>query len=1159
MAEGEGGAVINLATMWIPVVPETSHIGEALEEAGRTGSRRMREGFGGDRLGEDLGSQVGLGLLRGFQNSGVGGQLMGMLGGLNLEKLGVVAGITAAVVAAEKLARALVGVGAEFEEINKSLYMTTNLGGEALESMQAHAEKLVSSLDTTTKNIGNDMGVLSQRLRMGAGEELDQLTRHVEELRDRFGSLDINALAGGFLQFGVSGADADEHLATLVQTARDFGVALPSLISDLAKAGPALQEYGLDADQAAAMIARLNAQGLDGAQAANVLARAEKAAQGEHKDLAVFIKDEIKTINDYHDAGNEAAAQQEAFLAFGLRNWPLATRAAQAYMDTLAEGPDAHKSNAEGLEKFIEKTATLGDKWQHLMNDMKEEWKPVGDAMLDAIEQIIAGLDVVLGKEHESSDSSGWVNPHPRISGTNPLTAPLPKGSHGPSAPGGPGAATTTPPSSGGPPSLYPDDSGQIPGITQATTSSYDVQLNSYDTPMAGAPSGLSGNQKILYEAMIAAGFGPEQWPPLQNLENKEASFSPTAENASGAYGMGQFMPYTWGTYGTGPKTSDPTLQAKYMMQYIAGRYGTPQAAWDQYYQHPKGEGSYHEGGSVSGDPSGVNIVAHPGEEIIKSDMADKHRKLLKAINAGHFDDGGTVGDGVLQVIWAGDQSAGDIGFAAGYGMVGPGTNQPQYYGSDWKDHTGHVHTSFSANPLNPSEFYGLKKGTNIPSSGVETGAGFPDWVYEVGEMYGVTASTYPGHQEGSGYNRGIDWWPKGPSPNMTGSGYSGDDRNTLTGFAEATAALGAGTGGPNMASSSDLFGGGGDDGGFSGPGGAGGSRAGGWSTGGGFGGFPQSPGGGGGGGGHGGGFFGGGGHGGHGGQGHGHSGFGTPDDPNKDDATRTRRDRASRDADDAVEDATAAIKDWTARLGEDNQTMQDASKAMDGLIPGSLDYQTSLKALNEATRHVETDKRELHKANERLDDAHDAQRTAGDAQREPIRGKGSRAGQGGPYNAAEQLGAGLLSGIASDLGMGNVLGGKSPDQWGIVQLLGHLAGWGIGTANSMLGGGGALGGAAQGLSNSVGIPGLPSIVKSLAPSILGGGGGDKTVDPVRTGPTTADIHPISYTHVEDHSVDIHHNGSDHATLVGYAKEASNASGARAAGPMGSLPQVTMT
>lgn len=52
---------------------------------------------------------------------------------------------------------------------------------------------------------------------------------------------------------------------------------------------------------------------------------------------------------------------------------------------------------------------------------------------------------------------------------------------------------------------------------------------------------------------------------------------------------------------------------------------------------------------------------------------------------------------------------------------------------------------------------YGLPIGTNSGGYG-SGGSEFPAWVHQLGNVFGVKPSTYPGHQEGSGLNKGIDW-----------------------------------------------------------------------------------------------------------------------------------------------------------------------------------------------------------------------------------------------------------------------------------------------------------------------------------------------------------------------------------------------------------------
>lgn len=62
---------------------------------------------------------------------------------------------------------------------------------------------------------------------------------------------------------------------------------------------------------------------------------------------------------------------------------------------------------------------------------------------------------------------------------------------------------------------------------------------------------------------------------------------------------------------------------------------------------------------------------------------------------------------------------------------------------------------------------------------------GFPDWVYQVGNEFGMVASTYAGHQEGGGTNKGIDWAPKGVSWNTP------EGAEMMTKYAKYLASLG--------------------------------------------------------------------------------------------------------------------------------------------------------------------------------------------------------------------------------------------------------------------------------------------------------------------------------------------------------------------------------
>lgn len=79
------------------------------------------------------------------------------------------------------------------------------------------------------------------------------------------------------------------------------------------------------------------------------------------------------------------------------------------------------------------------------------------------------------------------------------------------------------------------------------------------------------------------------------------------------------------------------------------------------------------------------------------------------------------------------------------------------------------------------TDYQGLPVGSAINNGG----EGFPAWVYEAGNAFGVSASTYSGHQEGGGSNKGIDWAPTGLDP------HTPEGAARLTAFAKHLASLG--------------------------------------------------------------------------------------------------------------------------------------------------------------------------------------------------------------------------------------------------------------------------------------------------------------------------------------------------------------------------------
>ena len=92
--------------------------------------------------------------------------------------------------------------------------------------------------------------------------------------------------------------------------------------------------------------------------------------------------------------------------------------------------------------------------------------------------------------------------------------------------------------------------------------------------------------EAIAFLTVYSNSWSVEQWKCLQALWTHESHFNPKSSNkSSGAYGIAQFLPTTWGNYKV-HKTSNPSLQIKYGVHYIQKRYGDACNAWNFWKKH---------------------------------------------------------------------------------------------------------------------------------------------------------------------------------------------------------------------------------------------------------------------------------------------------------------------------------------------------------------------------------------------------------------------------------------------------------------------------------------------------------------------------------------------------------------------------------------------
>lgn len=83
-------------------------------------------------------------------------------------------------------------------------------------------------------------------------------------------------------------------------------------------------------------------------------------------------------------------------------------------------------------------------------------------------------------------------------------------------------------------------------------------------------------NYALLEQKAAEKGWTGDQWDALQTIVARESEFFHTAENeSSDAYGLFQFMPFTWEQYGCN-KTDNVEVQIDCGFAYIEERYENP-------------------------------------------------------------------------------------------------------------------------------------------------------------------------------------------------------------------------------------------------------------------------------------------------------------------------------------------------------------------------------------------------------------------------------------------------------------------------------------------------------------------------------------------------------------------------------------------------------
>lgn len=312
-------------------------------------------------------------------------------------QLKAAAGFTALAGGAVVAGKALFDMGSQFDDAYDSIRVGTGASGQAFDDLK----ESMRTVATESIGVGSDMGAIGTTLadlntRLGlTGEPLEKMTSQFLQLQNLGVDADINEVSKAMSGFGVEAKDMPDALDELFQISQATGLTITELSNSAVKAGPSLRGFGFSMADSAALVGQMDKAGLDADKTLQSMQRALAEFAAEGRDAPEALKETIGSIEDFINAGDEAAAIDMAAGIFG-------TRGAAQFVDAVKTGTlsvedfmGATGATSDTIGDLAAETADFGEKWDQFKTQVMVALEPVATELYKSLGP---ALDVVAEK-----------------------------------------------------------------------------------------------------------------------------------------------------------------------------------------------------------------------------------------------------------------------------------------------------------------------------------------------------------------------------------------------------------------------------------------------------------------------------------------------------------------------------------------------------------------------------------------------------------------------------------------------------------------------------------------------------------------------------------------------------------------------------------------
>lgn len=271
---------------------------------------------------------------------------------------------------------ALLKIGDDFNEANKTIRIGTGATGEALEGLQDNFKNIAKTVPDAIGDTALAIADLNTRLGL-SGEPLEVMTKQALDLARITGGDLANQIKGTARVIGDWGIATEKQVLVndkLFRASQFSGVAIEELQNKVVQFGAPLRQLGFSMEDSIALFSKF---GKEGVNAETVMAGVRQAVSKfarEGKNLPDAFSEAVESIGSMEDASR---ATSKAIEIFGARAGPDMAAAIREGKFELGDYMDAIENGADTVSGLADETLNWKDQLQILKNKALVKLEPI--------------------------------------------------------------------------------------------------------------------------------------------------------------------------------------------------------------------------------------------------------------------------------------------------------------------------------------------------------------------------------------------------------------------------------------------------------------------------------------------------------------------------------------------------------------------------------------------------------------------------------------------------------------------------------------------------------------------------------------------------------------------------------------------------------------